>query len=74
MTSVFTGQTRPLRAFGLDLTQANLKAWALTQGLNSNVESMTQAEKTMLRYQYVLAHTTAAQGDFIRTSDRLCVA
>lgn len=74
MTAVYTGMTRPLRAFGLDLTQANLKAWALTQGMNANIESMTQAEKTMLRYQYVLAHTTAAQGDFIRTSDRLCVA
>lgn len=74
MTSVFTGQTRPLRAFGLDLTQTNIAAWALSQGLNADVQSMTQAEKTMLRYQYVLAHTTAAQNDFIRTSDRLCVA
>lgn len=69
MTSVYTGQTRPLRQFGIDLTQANLKEWALTQGVNANIETMTQAEKTMLRYQYVLAHTTAAQGDFIRTQD-----
>ena len=69
LTSVYTGQTRPLRQFGIDLTQANLKEWALTQGLNANVEAMTQAEKTMLRYQYVLAHTTAAQTDFIRTQD-----
>lgn len=30
---------------------------------------MSQAEKTMLRYQYVLANTGAAQGDFVRTSD-----
>lgn len=28
---------------------------------------MTQAEKTMLRYQYVLANTGAASGDFLRT-------
>jgi len=28
---------------------------------------MTQAEKTMLRYQYVLAQTTSAHGDYART-------
>jgi hypothetical protein len=37
--------------------------------MNANIESMTQAEKTMLRYQYVLAHTGAAQRDFLRTAD-----
>lgn len=30
---------------------------------------MTQAEKAMLRYQYVMANTAAAQGDFARTAD-----
>ena len=30
---------------------------------------MSQAEKTMLRFQYVLANTGAAQGDFLRTVD-----
>lgn len=29
---------------------------------------MTQAEKTMLRYQYVMAQSARAQGDFARTS------
>ena len=37
--------------------------------MNANIQSMTQAEKAMLRYQYVLAHTGAAQGDFARTAD-----
>lgn len=31
------------------------------------MQKMTQAEKTMLRYQYVLANTGAASGDFLRT-------
>lgn len=30
---------------------------------------MTQAEKAMLRYQYVMANTATAQGDFARTVD-----
>lgn len=69
LESIFTGQTRPLRTYGLDLTEATLKEWALKQGLDANIDSMSQAQKTMLRYQYVLANTGAAQGDFARTSD-----
>ena len=67
LSAIFTGQTRPLRQYGIDLTEATLKEWALSEGMNANIKSMTQAEKTMLRYQYVLAHTGAAQGDFERT-------
>ena len=69
LAAIFTGQTRPLRDYGLDLTQATLKEWAMKQGLDSDIASMSQAEKTMLRYQYVLANTQTAQGDFARTAD-----
>lgn len=68
LESIFTGQTRPLRTYGLDLTQATLAEWAMKNGLDSNIQSMSQLEKTMLRYQYVLANTGAAQGDFARTA------
>lgn len=67
--SVMTGQTRPLRAYGLDLTQATLKEFALKNGLDADIESMTQAEKTMLRYQYVMANSSHITSDFARTSD-----
>lgn len=69
LESIFTGQTRPLRQYGLDLTQATLQEWALKNGIDANVQSMSQAEKTMLRYQYVMANTGAAQGDFARTAN-----
>lgn len=68
LQSIFTGETEPLRKYGLDLTQATLQEWALKQGIDANVQSMSQAQKTMLRYQYVLTNTKAAQGDFARTS------
>lgn len=67
LEAIFTGQTRPLRTYGLDLTQATLQEWALSQGMEANIATMTQAEKVMLRYQYVLAQTGMAQGDFQRT-------
>ena len=68
MNAVLTGMTRPMRQYGVDLTQATLKEFALKQGLDADIASMTQAEKTMLRYQYVMYATSAAQGDFQRTS------
>lgn len=69
LESIFTGQTRPLRTYGLDLTEATLREWALKNGMDANIDSMSQAQKTMLRYKYVLANTTNAQGDFERTAD-----
>nr|DAH74431.1 MAG TPA: hypothetical protein [Caudoviricetes sp.] len=35
---------------------------------------MTQAQKTMLRYNYIMSVTSAQQGDFARTAGRLCAA
>ena len=63
-SGVLTGQTRVLRQYGIDLTQATVQEWAMKQGLDANMQSMTQAQKAMLRYQYVLARTGAAQEDF----------
>ena len=74
LSAIFTGQTRPLREFGIDLTQATLQEWAMKQGMDANIKTMSQAEKTLLRYKYVLANTQAAQGDFARTAGKLCAA
>lgn len=69
MQSVMTGMTKPLRKFGLDIGVASLKAFALKNGLDADIESMTQAEKTLLRYQYVMANASGAMGDFQKTAD-----
>lgn len=69
LESIFTGSTRPLRQYGLDLTQATLQEWALKNGIDANVQSMSQAEKTMLRYQYVMAQTKVVSGDFAATAN-----
>ena len=42
----------------------------MKNGLDANIKSMTQAQKTMLRYQYVMANTSASQGDFAKTNAR----
>lgn len=69
LEAVYTGMTRPLRKYGIDLSQATLQEYANAQGIETKVSKMSQAEKTMLRYQMVLEKTTAAQRDFVNTAD-----
>ena len=71
LKSVFTGETESLKNLGVVMTQANLQAYAMSQGITKNIADMTQAEQVTLRYNYVLAQTTNAQGDFARTGDSL---
>lgn len=68
LNSVFTGETESLKKFGIVLTETNLQAFALSQGIKKSYQSMSQAEKVALRYNYVLNATKNAQGDFARTS------
>ena len=68
LNSIFTGETESLKKFGIVLTEANLNAFALANGITKQYSAMSQAEKVALRYQYVLKATANAQGDFARTS------
>ena len=69
LQSVFTGETESLKRFGIVLTEANLQAFALSQGITTLYNDMSQAQKVALRYNYVMQATANAQGDFARTSN-----
>ena len=69
LKSVFTGETETLKRFGIVMTEANLEAYALSQGITKSYSAMSQAEKVALRYSFVLNATKGAQGDFARTSN-----
>lgn len=69
LRSAITGELEPMKRFGVVMTQANLKAYALSKGIKGNVETMGQAQLTNLRYAYLLSNTTTAQGDAARTAD-----
>ncbi len=68
LKSVFTGETETLKELGVVMTQTNLQAYALSQGINKNISDMNQAEQTTLRYNFVLDRLAFVQGDFARTS------
>lgn len=69
LKSIFTGETESLKELGVVMTQANLEAYALAEGYTTAYTAMDQAQQVAVRYQYVLANTQNAQGDFARTSD-----
>lgn len=72
--SGMAGEIEPLRRLGINMSVANMEAYALSQGITESWQSMSQAEQVMLRYNYLMSTTTAQQGDFARTSGRLCAA
>lgn len=60
--SGMSGMTMPLKELGINMNIANLEAYALSQGMNKAYRNMSQAEQTMLRYNYLLSVTGDAQG------------
>ena len=69
LKSGISGESEPLKALGINMNVANLEAYALSQGIDKAWKSMSQAEQTTLRYQYILSQTADAQDDFSHTSD-----
>lgn len=68
LKSVFTGETESLKELGVVMTQSALDAYALANGFGKTTQTMSEAEKVALRYQFVQNQLSAASGDFARTS------
>lgn len=63
-----SGEIEPLRQLGINLSVANMEAYALSRGITTSYNAMSQAEKVALRYNYLMSVTGDVQGDFARTS------
>ena len=70
LQSGLTGETEPLKRYGVALSDVRLKQEALAQGIiTSTSQALTPAQKSMAAYALVMKDTALAQGDFARTSD-----
>lgn len=67
--SGIAGETEPLRQLGINMTEANLNAYALSKGIKTSYEKMNQSSKMALRYSYIMHASKDAQGDFARTQE-----
>lgn len=65
---VYAGQTKPLRYYGIDITQTSLNPILAELGINDRtINQMSQAEKELLRYIAALKQARASMGDFADT-------
>ena len=69
--SGISGETEPLKELGINMSVANLEAYALSKGIDKSYNSMTQAEQAALRYNFLMAASANAQGDAARTNGTL---
>jgi hypothetical protein len=70
--SALRGEAEPLRRFGVLLDDATLKNAALELGLISTTKNaLTPQQKVLAAQKVIYEQTTAAQGDFARTSGGL---
>ena len=65
---VYAGMTKPLRGYGLDVTEKSLKNVLPALGITDrSISDMNQAEKEILRYISTLNQARSAMGDFAET-------
>lgn len=71
LRSALTGETEPMRRFGVALSADAVAAKAMEMGLAATKDALTPAMKAAATYELILEQTTNAQGDFANTSDGL---
>lgn len=68
--SALRGEAEPIRAYGVLLDDATLRARALTMGLVDSVkEGLTPQTRALAAAQEIMAQTSDANGDYLRTQD-----
>jgi phage-related protein len=66
-----TGETEPLKQYGINLNDAALKQEALRLGLDASGPTLSASAKAQAAYSLILQQSTLAQGDFARTGGGL---
>lgn len=67
LQSGLAGEIEPLRRLGYAIDEASLKQVALNLGITQSIQTMTQAEKSQLRYVAIMQQSSNAMGDMART-------
>lgn len=67
LSSGLIGMSRSLYKYGIDITNINLKQYALANNITKSVSAMTQGEKAQLRMLAILDQSKVAWGDMANT-------
>jgi phage-related protein len=69
--SGLAGEAEPLKRFGINLLDSEVKAYAAANGIGEIGKQLTETEKVQARYGLLMQATSKVQGDFANTSDGL---
>ena len=69
--SGLSGEAEPLKRFGINLLDSEVKAYALRTGLATVGKEMTEQQKVQARYGLLMEATSKTAGDFANTSGGL---
>jgi phage-related protein len=64
-----SGEAEPLKQFGINVSEANVKAFAMANGIGAIGSELTETEKIQARYGFIMQETTLMAGDFANTAD-----
>lgn len=64
-----SGETEPLKALGINISETAVKTYALQQGIAKQGQEMSEQEKITARFGLIMQSTSKAQGDLARTMD-----
>ena len=66
LQSGLIGLSKPLRAWGVDISQNYLRDMAKKMGINKSIKAMSEQERVQPRYNAILQQTVNAQGQFVQ--------
>jgi DNA-directed RNA polymerase subunit F len=69
--SGLSGEAEPLKRFGINLLDSEVKAYAMANGIGEVGKQLTETQKVQARYGLLMESTAKTQGDFANTSDGL---
>lgn len=67
LTSGLRGMSRAVVKYGMDLRASTVEAYANAHGITAQFETMSEANREILRYLVMMEQATDASGDFART-------
>ena len=69
--SGLAGEAEPLKRFGINLLESEVKAYAMANGIGAVGKELTETEKVQARYGLLMQATNKTSGDFANTSGGL---
>jgi len=71
LRSGLSGETEPLKRFGVALSDSRMRTELMAQGVKNLGTTLTPLQKSTAAYAIIMHDSALAQGDFARTSDGL---